>query len=248
MSRRAFTLIELLVVIAIIAILSALLLPSLARAKAAGKRAACASNLRQLGIVSQMYWHDNNGNCFYSIPAPTNSGQLWWFGWLQSPQPGVGEGQRAFDATSGVLYPYLKDSHVRLCPSLDYASAQFKLKATNVVLSYGYNKHLSPITQSQPPAKIARVTHPSDTVLFADAAQINTFQAPASPENPMLEEFYYLSTSLTEATAHFRHTQRANAVFCDGHVSAERMVDGSLDQNMPSQFVGRLRPELLAVP
>ena len=247
-ARHAFTLIELLVVIAIIAILAALLLPSLTRAKATAKRAACVNNLHQLGLVTQMYWSDNNGDCFYSIPASTNNGQLWWFGWLQSPQPGIGEGERAFDPTPGVLWPYLKDSRVRLCPSLDYASPQFKLKATNVVFSYGYNKHLSPITQLQPPMKIARVTQPVGTVLFADAAQVNIFQAPASPENPMLEEFYYLSTRTTEATAHFRHAQRASTVFCDGHVAAERMDAGSLDQNLPAQFVGRLRPELLAVP
>ena len=184
-ARHAFTLIELLVVIAIVAILAALILPSLTRAKATAKRTACVSNLHQLGLVTQMYWSDNNGDCFYSIPATTNSGQLWWFGWLQSPSPGIGEGQRAFDGSLGVLHPYLKDSNVRLCPSLDYASPQFKLKATNVVFSYGYNKHLSPVTQAQPPMKIARVTQPVGTVLFADAAQVNIFQSPASPENPM---------------------------------------------------------------
>ncbi len=70
LARHAFTLIELLVVIAIIAILAALLLPSLASAKQAGRKTACLSNLRQIGLAIQSYAAESDGLIPYGPKAP----------------------------------------------------------------------------------------------------------------------------------------------------------------------------------
>lgn len=249
----AFTLVELLVVIAVIAILAGMLLPALARGKTAAWRTDCSGHLRQLEVAARLYWDDNGGNCFpssYGTKGATNNGQSYWFGWLSNSGT---EGQRAYDLSAGALYPYLESSAVRLCPALGSALLQFKLKAEGAVYAFGYNSFVAP-SNAQIVASISRVLQPTDTALFADAAQVNDFQAPASHSNPMIEEWYWLDNPTNYPSAsyyphgHFRHLQKANVAFCDGHVGMEMMVPGSVDPKLPGQLVGRLRPEILVLP
>jgi prepilin-type N-terminal cleavage/methylation domain-containing protein/prepilin-type processing-associated H-X9-DG protein len=236
---EGFTLVELLVVIAIIALLAGLLLPVISGSRGPAQAAKCASNLRQFSLAAQMYWEDNNGRTFSYGGVASSNGALYWFGWIASGA----EETRAFDAASGALYPYMGNG-VDLCPSFDYGSPQFKLKASTPTCDYGYNWFLSPPNHA--PLNMRTIHQPANVALLADAAQVNTFEAPASTNHPMFEEWYYINDDPTEPNGQFRHERRANAVYCDGHTGNQAMVPGTLDPRLPNQQIGWLPAGILA--
>jgi prepilin-type N-terminal cleavage/methylation domain-containing protein len=125
--RRAFTLIELLVVIAIIAILAAILFPVFAQAKEAAKQAACMSNLKQIGIASNLYLNDADDQWFPAAHA-SNDGfggppQRYWIATDDQNAPFSGEfyGDVDMPAThplkAGFIDIYVKSLAVYHCPS-----------------------------------------------------------------------------------------------------------------------------------
>lgn len=100
--KRAFTLVELLVVLAIIAVLAALLLPVLARAKESARATACLSNLHQVGIALQIYVQENNNKLPAMRDAPTD--------------PAVAA-TNTFPTINKVLLMQLGNTNVLRCPS-----------------------------------------------------------------------------------------------------------------------------------
>src|SRR5437868_5676637 len=76
--RRAFTMVELLVVIAIIAILLAILMPSLQKARRAAEITACAANLHQIAVAFHSYLNENRGMCFWRGEFIERDGMEWY--------------------------------------------------------------------------------------------------------------------------------------------------------------------------
>ena len=111
-ARNGFTLIELLVVIAIIAILAAMLLPALAKAKDSAKKTQCESNIKQLQLCYHMYVCDSND--LLPPNASSSAASTLTNSWIN--------GDAQTDVTTdniklGLLYPYNTSVKIYLCPS-----------------------------------------------------------------------------------------------------------------------------------
>jgi prepilin-type N-terminal cleavage/methylation domain-containing protein/prepilin-type processing-associated H-X9-DG protein len=237
--RLAFTLIELLVVIAIIAILAAILFPVFAQAREKARQASCLSNLKQIGNATMMYVQDYDETLPYQNPsenpAPTR------------PLPD-GRLYQGYTHWPLMLYPYIKNTQVFLCPSDENPRVNYNDNGTvnpyapsnrydkPIPLSFGVNEGIFHYGTAK---SLAQISFPASTYWIADTYIGARFSAADAGGPPGANIFNFLRfskacgdarhengrrqlVSQNNPEACVRHQGGNNIVFLDGHTKWEK--------------------------
>ena len=203
--KKSFTLIELLVVIAIIAILAAMLLPVLAKAKEKARETTCLNQLKQLSVGFVMHFDDNDDYMpWCRTDEPSNRSKKWH--WYVAPYLNV---EREEAPPYRKIYPTNMRSHPFLCPSVDPdgGGLQNKEYCTNYAypIFAGHGINLNGGDTRCDNVRVSRVSKPENALMLADSKS----------------SWFYNGGSLgyNSVASHSMHNGRFSRLFVDGHAN-----------------------------